>query len=146
MSSCTGHTRPLLNFATKLVALRRVDVTFLVTESMYNLARQEISRSFDAGNSLLNAIRQVMPPSSSPNKAELHTFRLVAVPAIRFMEAHDITEWEALNAALSKIYPDLAAGRPVTCSKSGVQFDALPAPTVAILDVRPEQYVHQCPH
>ena len=43
----TGHTRPMIHLAARIVKLRPVTLTMLTTDSFYERVKIELSRSFD---------------------------------------------------------------------------------------------------
>lgn len=45
----SGHARPLINLAARLVKLRNITVTLLTTNQLYSRAVSELARSFVPG-------------------------------------------------------------------------------------------------
>ncbi|KAF8797535.1 UDP-Glycosyltransferase/glycogen phosphorylase [Phlegmacium glaucopus] len=114
-----GHIRPFCVLATRIVREQENSVvTFIVVPHLLEKARAEISRQFrDEPSETAKALQRIRILSPCPsNDAEM--FDAVKIFA------------DAYPAAYQTLYE----AKPITCSVTGTTFDAVPAPSLAILD------------
>ncbi|PPQ89305.1 hypothetical protein CVT25_000372 [Psilocybe cyanescens] len=113
-----GHIRPFCIFAARLVKENEnVVVTLLLTPNLLKKAQYEISAEFngevsDASRERIRAFSSFQSDSDDP---------FVVFPS--------------LVETYPAIYQSLSQGKPISCSLTGAKFEAVPAPSVLILDL-----------
>ncbi|GLB39041.1 putative UDP-glucoronosyl and UDP-glucosyl transferase [Lyophyllum shimeji] len=110
-----SHTRPLCVLAARLVSERQdLVVTIFTTPQVLEKARFEIARQSESGSSSVQRIR------------------LVSI--FQFSVANLMEDFRLFAEAYPAAYQTLAQGKPITCSTTGVSFEAAPAPVAVIFD------------
>lgn len=114
-----GHVRPFCILATRFVREQEsIVLTFIVAPHMLEKTRAEVSRQFrDKSSESSKALQRIRILSPYPSNGE-DMFRAMKTFA------------EAYPAAYQTLYE----AKPITCSATGTMFDAVPAPSAAILD------------
>ncbi|KAF8965577.1 CobB/CobQ-like glutamine amidotransferase domain-containing protein [Flammula alnicola] len=132
----TGHTRPILVLATRLVYEREdVTVTVLVGPTMLEKAHSDISTQFRhiaESDSARRRIRYALNGYSDDLSLTGKSTRIVSAFSSNEMELskHIQLFAEAYPAA----YKTLLETKPITCATTGTIFDAAPAPSAIVMD------------
>ncbi|KAI0633343.1 UDP-Glycosyltransferase/glycogen phosphorylase [Trametes polyzona] len=107
-----GHARPLINLVTRLVKLRALDVTLLVTDGFLDQAMAEVGRNFGP---------------DEPGFVE-------SIRVVSLGEAH-FTKLAELDKVFEETWKQLVAGEEIVCKKTGARHASLPKPQAAIIDM-----------
>ncbi|KAI0745365.1 UDP-Glycosyltransferase/glycogen phosphorylase [Earliella scabrosa] len=107
----TGHTRPMIHLAARIVKLRPVTLTMLTTDSFYERVKIELSRSFD-GNEEEYATR----------------LRVIAAGDVVFIRSDEADQ------GFVSAWKTLIEERELVCTKTGVRYPPVPKPKAVILD------------
>ncbi|KAJ7210379.1 hypothetical protein GGX14DRAFT_550973 [Mycena pura] len=109
-----GHVRPLCVLAGHLVAEGNSTITLLMAPNLLEKARAEVVRQFPEGHPALQKMRIV----SMFNSTETNIFKLI----------------KPFTETYPTLYKRLHQGETIECATTGTTFDAVVAPSVAILD------------
>ncbi|KAH9847629.1 UDP-Glycosyltransferase/glycogen phosphorylase [Lenzites betulinus] len=107
-----GHARPLINLVVRLVKLRPIDVTFLVTNSFFDRALEELRRNLGSDEECHGEHIRIL------SLGEAHFDRLAE-----------------LDHAFEVAWKQLISGEAVLCQKTGSQIAPLPSPCAVIVDM-----------
>ncbi|THH23192.1 hypothetical protein EUX98_g7990 [Antrodiella citrinella] len=117
-----GHARPLCAFVSRVVLNRPVHITLFTTPRACARVKTEISRWFGPDDAERQSLIRVIALDN------------VAKGAGNPKEAFRI-EQERYVVALLDAHKQLVAEKPVTCFDTKVEFPALPAPKIVVLDL-----------
>nr|VWP02307.1 Trihydroxynaphthalene reductase (EC (T3HN reductase) [Ganoderma boninense] len=106
-----GHARPLINLFARFVKLRPVTVTLIATNAFYDRVKNELARSFDAGDEELAA-----------------RIRVIAIGDIQFFFSPEGDE------QFKTAWKSIIAEEELVCTKTGSRFAPLPKPKAIIID------------
>ncbi|PIL34101.1 hypothetical protein GSI_03812 [Ganoderma sinense ZZ0214-1] len=106
-----GHARPLTNLFARFVKLRPVTVTLIATNGFYDRVKNELARSFDAGEEELAAC-----------------IRVIAIGDIEFFFSPEGDE------QFKTAWQSIIAEEELVCTKTGTRYAPLPKPKAIIID------------
>ncbi|KAJ7217245.1 hypothetical protein GGX14DRAFT_44333 [Mycena pura] len=109
-----GHVRPLCVLTGHLVAEGNSTITLLMAPNLLEKARAEVARQFPERHPAVQKIRIV----SMCNSTETDIFKLI----------------KPFTETYPTLYKRLQQGEAIECATTGTTFDAVAAPSVAILD------------
>ncbi|KAH9895069.1 UDP-Glycosyltransferase/glycogen phosphorylase [Cubamyces lactineus] len=107
-----GHTRPLINLATRLVRMKPCTVTLLVTDKYLERAQAEVVRNSTADGQAYDEYVRVI----SLGKA-------------------DLQDSDRLNKSFEEAWKRLVAGEGIVCQRTNIRYAAAPKPRAIILDL-----------
>ncbi|EIW63015.1 UDP-Glycosyltransferase/glycogen phosphorylase [Trametes versicolor FP-101664 SS1] len=107
-----GHARPLINLVARLVKLRALDVTLLVTDDFLDQAFAELRRN--------------MGPDEQEHTASIRILSLGAGHFSRLAE---------LDKAFEETWTQLVTGEEAVCRKTGTRIAPLQRPQAIIVDM-----------
>ncbi|KAH9858838.1 UDP-Glycosyltransferase/glycogen phosphorylase [Lenzites betulinus] len=116
-----GHARPLSLLVARIAKMRDIMITFIVVKSLHARIEAEVASEFRL-----------------EEKHLLEKIRLMGVVPSRIIAIEDGTKtYEASGApgALKVVWSRICNDEPLTCAKTGTQYEALPTrPSAALLD------------
>jgi len=125
-----GHIRPLCAFVARVVLSRHIHITLFTIPLLYERVKTEIARGFGPSDT---GRRQLVRVISLDNLAE--------------GGREHWTEHYVVSFAVA--FAQLMAEKPVTCHATKVEYPAVPAPKVVVIDFtmgQLAQIVHNCPN
>ncbi|KAI0790764.1 UDP-Glycosyltransferase/glycogen phosphorylase [Abortiporus biennis] len=111
-----GHVRPLCSLATKIIQMQRVHITFLTTPGFADRVKTEVSRHLIGVNEKTRSLNGT-------------------IISLRTSDIPDLFSPEEIFQAFANTFDRLLNEEPLTCARTGQQYDALPAPKSVILDM-----------
>ena len=135
--SLSGHARPLVHLAARLVKLRPINLTILTSTAYYPRITTELARNFDPEEEeYAKRVRLVSYPAHAQVSTSLRTIcRVIAISDVAFLRSDEG------DKAFEEAWVTLCEGRELVCMRTGTRFAPLPKPKAIILDVRALQAI-----